>query len=454
MPVSSTDTKRLPLVVLASAPITGHCAPVMQIAQAMVERGFEVIFMSSQEYKEQIEKIGAEWWECLSFPGSLEELQRLPPGLEKTILELEKFFLDATPSRSDGMRALLEKVRDRDADRDVVIVNETCSMAILPFKYGAPLPKGYSEFPKVINVNLVPLTVTSIDTAPFGPALPPDSTSSGRARNKLLNEMMFAGPMRHLNDHLAKVLSECGCSSSPIGYFMDTWMSSYDCTLQLCSPSMEYPRSDLHPSIRYAGALPLRGLNPDFPLPSWWSEITANAALQGKDRKKVIVVSQGTVSIDLSELVVPTIRAFANREDVIVVSILGTKGATLPKDVETPANAHVIDYLPYDAILPYADLFINNGGYGGVIHSVNNGVPMIVAGVSQDKAEMSARCEYAGFAVNLCSQTPGSEAIYKGAEKIFKNKAYKLKAVRLQQENKDLDSLGIIEKQILAYAKK
>jgi UDP:flavonoid glycosyltransferase YjiC (YdhE family) len=451
-----SGTSNSPLLVFTAAPATGHTAPILFTAKEMIKRGFEVVFMTSSEFKEGVEKIGAEYYETTGFwpPGQLEMREKIPIGPPRLLFDMENIFLAAIPGRSASLKALLEMLHERDPDREVIIVHESAAMAVPPFLFGAPLPKGYKKFPKVLGLNVIPMIVTSIDTGPFGPGLPPDSTESGRARNKLLCELMqmglFAGPQ----EQYKKQLTDLGATSVPEGFFMDSWLNSYDCLLQMCSPSMEYPRSDLHPSIRYAGALPKRGVDPNFPYPSWWSDIKANAALpaDSPDKKKVVMVSQGTVATDYTELIIPTIKAFASRSDVLLLVVLGVKDAKLPSDLEIPANTHVVDYLPYDAGLEYTDVFVNNAGYGGQIHGVINGVPMVMAGETEDKFEVAARAEWAGWAVNLRTQHPTPEAIHEGVEKILKDNKYKLKVKRLQQENIDLDALSIVEKQIWALS--
>ncbi len=103
-------------------------------------------------------------------------------------------------------------------------------------------------------------------------------------------------------------------------------------------------------------------------------------------------------------------------------------------------------------VLEYTDVFVTNAGYGGVLHSVINGVPMVVAGMAEDKADVSMRVEWAGFGVNLRTQTPTAEAVVAGVEKALGDPAYKQRAERLRQENEDLDAFNIIERQIRAYA--
>jgi UDP:flavonoid glycosyltransferase YjiC (YdhE family) len=105
----------------------------------------------------------------------------------------------------------------------------------------------------------------------------------------------------------------------------------------------------------------------------------------------------------------------------------------------------VVDYLPYDALLPLADVFVSNAGYGGFMQSVMNGVPMVLAGTAADKAEVCARAEWAGVAVNLRAQTPGEDAIRAAVETVLGDGRYKKKALEVKEENERLDALARFE---------
>ncbi|KAI8625294.1 glycosyltransferase family 1 protein [Xylariaceae sp. FL1651] len=448
-------TKRSPLLIFTAAPAAGHTGPPLHLARVMVNKGYDVVFMSSPEYKAGVEKIGAEWYECSEFwmPGTQEVREQFPLGLERTIYDMENVFLAQIPSRYNSLKALLEMVHERDPDRQVIILTETASMATSPFFFEAPLPKGYSKMPRTIGLNVVPILVTSCDTAPFGMALPPDSTESGRERNKTLYHLSGMGPLKRLDDLFKNYLKELRCTKVPEQNFFDAWFTTYDTLFQMCSPSMDYARSDLPLVIRYAGALPPRPIDPNYVFPSWWSEVKKHAALpaSSSDKKKIVVVSQGTVNTNLMELVVPTIKALAKREDIILVAILGTKGVSLPAGTEVPSNTRIVDYLPYDPLLQMSDLFVMNGAYGAYVHACINGVPLITAGVTEDKIETSARIEYLGLGINLRTQTPTSDAIAEAAGRILSNPNYKQRALRVQQDNKDLDVIHMVEKQIKEY---
>jgi UDP:flavonoid glycosyltransferase YjiC (YdhE family) len=308
--------------------------------------------------------------------------------------------------------------------------------------------------PKMIGLSVVPILVSSIDTVPFGPALPPDSTESGRARNKLIYELMAMGPFKQLNTIFADRLKSAGSTKVPETPFFDAWYTAYDTLFQMCSPSMDYPRSDLPLSIRYAGCMPPRPIAANYAFPSWWSELEENAALpaDAPNKKKIVAVSQGTINTDHTELIVPTIKALADRDDIILVAILGVKGASVPAGTKVPPNTRVVDYLPYDPLLQMTDLFIMNGAYGAYVHASLNGVPVVSAGVTEDKLETSARIEYIGMGISLGTQTPSVESVAEAAAKILKDPRFKHRALRIQQDNRDLDAVHIIDRQIKRYA--
>ncbi|KAK7911689.1 hypothetical protein PG985_014170 [Apiospora marii] len=420
--------RQLPLLVMSACPLDGHMLPTLHVARVLIRKGFEVIFMTSAEFRPHVEDVGAEWYEMppLFPPGGEERRQQIPVAV-RFLFDIEERFLPAIAARTPRMRALLEMLRERDPAREVLIVTESLSLATVAFHHGAPLPQGYAAFPKTIGLNVVPLVVSSVDTAPFGMGLPPDATESGRMRNQALHGGLMQGPFKHLVDLHEKILGELGCRSGAGSKLFDDWLECFDTAFQMCSPSLEYPRSDLHPSIRYAGVLPKKGA--------------------------VIPVAQGTVAVGYGELIMPTIRAFAGRDDVIVIAVLGVRGASLPADFEIPSSARVVDYLPYDVALEHADLFVSNGGYGSMCHGVINAVPMVVAGITEDKVEVTARAEYAGIAVNLKTQTPSSEQIAAAVDRVLANPNYKEKAVRLMKENRDLDCHAIIEREIMLYSK-
>ena len=164
------------------------------------------------------------------------------------------------------------------------------------------------------------------------------------------------------------------------------WLTSADLIVQTTVPEFEYPRSRPVPNLRFIGPVS-RGAVSDLPLPDWWPQLD--------DGRPVVHVTQGTVANkDLTELVVPTLRALADQPVHVVVATGGRPLDALPEDL--PANALVAEFLPYDRLLPRTAVYVTNGGYGGVHVALEHGVPVVAAGRTEDKPDVAARIAWSG----------------------------------------------------------
>jgi UDP:flavonoid glycosyltransferase YjiC (YdhE family) len=178
--------------------------------------------------------------------------------------------------------------------------------------------------------------------------------------------------------------------------------------------------------------------------PTWWRDISE------KKEKKIVFVAQGTISMDPTDLIVPTMQALQDKKDLVVVVALGKKGATLAADIAIPDNARVADFIPYDEILEFTDVFVSNAGYGAVQHSLSHGVPQVVAGVHADKAENAARVEWSGVGQNLRTDKPTVFALEKAVMEILNNPKYKKRAGEIQKEMQRYDPIKVIVENIEA----
>ncbi|KAF7596412.1 hypothetical protein BBP40_001719 [Aspergillus hancockii] len=435
-----------PLLVFACPPASGHTNPLLPHAAHLIKQGYDVSFIGGAEFEGAIRRIGATFHETENTfnPVSLEEQKTISEGPQHFLYDIEHHFIDDTPKRMRALQTVLENLREQHPGREVIIVQEIMYMGTWPFVLGAPLPKGYDRFPKVINFTTVPVVVSSVDTAPFGPGLPPDSSAEGRKRNAAMYEAMKA-PLAELSEYINATYQELGATEKVEEPAFDLWSTGLDVMLQPCSPSLEYPRSDLSPKIRFIGGTPRKETDGLVALPAWWDELEANK--QADKSKKVVFVTQGTLMVDYSTLLIPTMQALADRDDIMVVGTLGVKGAKLDS-FELPKNARIVDFLVYDAVLPYVDVFVTNGGYGSFMTGVMHGVPMVMAGKSQDKAEVSMRGEWAGIAVNLRTNTPSLEALRDGVDRILTDSKFKARAVEIQRENEELNCVVQLERVI------
>ncbi|KAK5992101.1 UDP-glucosyltransferase A1 [Cladobotryum mycophilum] len=455
MPLLS-DAPQKPLLVFMSIPAEGHTNPLLTIAAHLIKQGYDVAYLCSESFRTKVENVGAEF---IKVPELFEDgFELLPPeyahlsnvSIERQVRQVSHIFYRKMPLRAqDAMRAL-ESLRKRNPERQIIVVEDIMNMGVVPLHYGAPLPAGFDKPIKRIGISPAILMVQSQDTGPNFLALPPDSTESGRLRNKVLHRLMAESTFKPLTEAMRTAFKASGVTNLPDKDPLSVIYTSHDVTLMLCSPSLEYPRSDIPSSIKFMGCLPRREVNASFKHPSWWSEIVENSSTN-LHRKKVVFVAQGTVNTDYHELIEPTFEALSGRKDTLIIAALGVRGATLPEDIEVPENARVVDYIPYDAVLEHADVFISNAGYGGMVHAVMNGVPAVLGGETEEKAEVVMRAAWAGFAWNLKSQTPTSEQVREGVDNVLGDAAYKNRAMELRRENESLNSLQRIEEVVASF---
>jgi UDP:flavonoid glycosyltransferase YjiC (YdhE family) len=450
MPSATEPPSSTPRLLISSFPGDGHTGPLLRIAAGLIQRGWDVSYLGVAMYEAKIRALGAEFFEALDFftPAKfavMAKFHEIPLGPKRYGHSLSYVFWADLPQRAARLQETLEILREREPGREIVVIEDGPNMSSIPWKHGKALPRGFDAFPKTLGISPCPLIVQSVDSAPSPLGLPPDSSATGKLRNQALNDLVNDGPFRVMFEKREEVFKECGCTSIPEHMPCDSWFVDFDQLLLLCSPSLEYKLSDMPSHIGFAGCLPLQPVSADLQYPSWWSEVTDKAA---SDRK-IVFVTQGTVNFHPDDLIIPTIRALADRTDILTIAVLGSRGASLPPDIAVPSNARVLDYFPYDAVLAHTDVFVSNAGYGGFTHAVINGVPAVFAGQTEEKAEVAERAAVAGFAVNLRTQRPTEYQIQQGVDEVLTNGRYAKRAAELRAENEAMDSLGLIEEHIL-----
>ena len=116
------------------------------------------------------------------------------------------------------------------------------------------------------------------------------------------------------------------------------------------------------------------------------------------DGKPVVFVTQGTLAnYDFRQLINPAIRGLA-QEDVHVVA---SAGGNKEGQVICSPNAVIHSCIAYENMLPRAQVFVTNGGYNGVQQALSFGVPIVAAGVSEDKSLVNQRVAWTGTGIDL-----------------------------------------------------
>jgi UDP:flavonoid glycosyltransferase YjiC (YdhE family) len=104
----------------------------------------------------------------------------------------------------------------------------------------------------------------------------------------------------------------------------------------------------------------------------------------------------------------------------------------------------VTSFVPFDDLLPHTDVLVTNGGFGGVQQSLRNGVPMVLAGQTEDKLEGNVRTTATGAAINLMNHQPAKEDIQAAVQKVLQDPGYRDNAQRIATQYADLDALSSV----------
>jgi UDP:flavonoid glycosyltransferase YjiC (YdhE family) len=102
-----------------------------------------------------------------------------------------------------------------------------------------------------------------------------------------------------------------------------------------------------------------------------------------------------------------------------------------------PNDNYIIeDFIPFNEVMQYTDVYITNGGYGGVMLGIQHALPMVAAGVHEGKNEICARIGYFRLGINLRTEYPTPVQIRSSVEKILADATYKDNVSALASEFK------------------
>jgi UDP:flavonoid glycosyltransferase YjiC (YdhE family) len=254
------------------------------------------------------------------------------------------------------------------------------------------------------------------DGAPNFAGLPPATTRAQRAEYAAVYREHDKQLYQPVADHLNRSLQAMGVGPLSVPMF-DSVVELADAYLQLTVPSFEFPRT-FPASVRFVGRPPIR---PDqAPLPPWAHELDGS--------RKVVLVTQGTLANhNFGLLVGPTLAALANEPDLLVVATAGGRPiGAIPGPI--PANARLAQYLPFEWTLPKIDVFVTNGGYGSVNQTMSFGVPLVTAGLTEDKADVNARVAWSGVGIDLATNEPTPQALREAVRTVLDRPAHRKRA--------------------------
>jgi MGT family glycosyltransferase len=404
-------------ILLANFPADGHFNPLTGIAVYLKQLGCDVRWYSASEYAGKIKKLQIHHY---SFKNALEvtgtNIEQIFPERKKIKNTIKKLNFDIQQVfvlRGTEYYADIQEIH-KHFDFDLLIAD--CAFAAIPFvreKMKKP----------VIAIGVLPLTETSKDLPPIGFGMTPAKSIAGKLKQQLLHFAADKILFKKSNRLLQRILEANGIEHNNHSVF-DMMVKKSTLLLQSGTPAFEYQRSDMGKNIRFIG--PLLPWLPKKQQQPWFDE-------RLKQYKKVVLLTQGTVEKDATKLLVPALEAFKNTDTLVICTTGGSRTAELKKSYPQ-SNFIIEDFIPFSEVMPYANVYITNGGYGGVMLGIENKLPLVVAGVHEGKNEICARVGFFNLGINLKTETPTPAQLRQAAERVMQDVIYKKNVEKLSHE--------------------
>ncbi|WNG91286.1 glycosyltransferase [Mycobacterium sp. ITM-2016-00318] len=405
----------MPEILIAALSPIGHIGPLLNVARGLVDRGDRVTALSGADRANQIRAVGATP-ATLPPQGDLDLAlldsdtgREQTSGIKRLNFDVVRLFVAPMPHQA---KALAELLAQRRFD---AILADYGFFGVLPFTLGERTAR-----PPVLLYSTTPLMISSRDTAPAGLGLPPSTSTLGRLRNRALNVLSHRVLLRQSQKATNYQLNRLNSRELPM-FLFDSGVLA-DRLIAPTVPEFDYPRTDLPANVRYVGMVdptPTATFNP----PLWWPKLDGD--------RPVVHVTQGTIdNTDFGRLLQPTIEALADENVMVVATTGGPPVSEL--GFSLPPNIYVAEYLPHDLLLPKVDVMVTNGGYGAVQRALSTGVPLVVAGDTEDKPEVAARVAWSGAGIDLRTGAPTDKAIRHAVREVLGDGRYLSRARELE----------------------
>lgn len=405
-------------ILFATMPLDGHLNPLTGLAVHLQSLGHDVRWYTGPGYADKIRKLGIPFYPFqqarevnqLNLDTEFPERLQMKGTIKRLRFDLNNVFFLRAPELASDMKAIYE-----DFPYDLIVCDAACT--------GAPLIKKLLNVP-VVSIGIGPLGETSKALPPTGLGMVPSDTFLGHLKQSFLRYVVTNHLLKPCTDVYNQILLNHGLRPTP-GFVFDTFTREPDLFLQSGTPGFEYRRPDLSPNVRFVGPLLPHSQEVRHPF--------RQAAL-AKQYKRVVLVTQGTVERDPKKIIIPTLEAFKNDDQTLVVATTGGSQTEALRAQYPQHNLIIEDFIDFNSVMPHVNAYVTNSGYGGVILALKHKLPMVAAGIHEGKNEIAARIGYFNAGVNLKTETPTSAQIRKSVERVLTNPQYKRNAEKIGTE--------------------
>ncbi len=363
-------------IVFFCIPAHGHTNPTLGVVRELVNRGNQVWYYSYNVMREKIEGAGATFVSCDDYDMEQKLTPKDAVRVGKDLAFSTKILVDTTLALDDKVCSDMEQMKP-----DCIVAD---SMAVwgkaVAMKLGIPFVSSTTTF--AFNQHSAKIMKQSISE---------------------LFKMIFFMPkinkdIKRLRDKGYPVKSVLDIIQNDDNTDTVVYTSS---EFQPCADTFSKKYAFVGPSIRLAA-----------------TEIE-------KKKEKLVYISMGTVNNDMLPLYQNVIKAFADTEYQVIMSV----GNLVPMDSfeELPENIEIFESVDQIAVLQKADVFLSHCGMNSVNESLYFEVPLVMLPQTSEQKGVAERVFQLGAGIKL--EKKDAASILAAVETVLKDNSYKEGAV-------------------------
>ncbi len=387
-------------IVFFCIPAHGHTNPTLGVVRELVARGHEVLYYSYNSFKDKIEATGATFVSCDDFDA---EQHIDPKDAKKVGSDLAfstKLLVDTTLALDDMVCKEMERLQP-----DCIVAD---SMAVwgkaVALKLGIPFVSSTTTF--AFNKHSAQIMKQSLSQL-FG--------------------MIFSMP--RINKDIKRLQDK----GYPIKSVLDIIQNDENThTVVYTSPQFQPCADTFNDKYAFVGPS-IRPVTKEIQ----------------KNKEKLIYISMGTVVNDMVSLYRNCIKAFADTDYQVIMSV--GDFVDMKELGEIPANIFVYSHVDQIAVLAKADAFLSHCGMNSVNESLYYGVPLVMYPQTSEQGGVANRVTQVGAGIMLEKTTP--EAIRKAVETVLRDNSYRDKALVISKGFKECSGAKGAADKILSVCK-
>ena len=424
-------------VLVASQAVDGHFNPMTGIAKHLQLSGHDVRWYTGATLAPRVEALGIPFYPFVrAVEHTADNLDELYP--ERARLKGPRAV------RFDGDKIMVSNVGHFFADIKDIRKHFPFDVLLLEGSvYVQRLVRQVLDVP-VVSV----IAISNMERDPWVPplfmGLKPATGRRGRLRDRALTRLSDLLILGLGQRHYVQILADHGIRVPKGMILTDEPYTMSSVVVQTGTESFDYPRSRTNPRVHYVGPLIPHPSGQRAPATVDWSS----------DFERTVLVTQGTVdNVDHDQLIVPTIEALrdSGTHTRLLVATGGSGTAELrrryPQD-----NVVIEDYLDFGEVLDHADVYVTNGGFGGVLQSLVHGVPLVCAVIKAGRNDVAAHVDYHGVGIDLRTETPKAAAIRAAVDRVCVEPSFRQRAAEFREEMRTLDPLETVRELVEGLA--